>query len=224
MFNDFEKMCFLSAVMSCLMGALSIPHLWAAELTAEEIMARSETAMSQPLQYASVLSDGTEMIVYQKILSNGSMARLTNFPATKRMSLDLDEKNYEIDLEYQIVVDRSNIFQNRQDQTVSSGVDLKNISPKKTYQPIKVVDYNGKECYEIIEKISPEFKAAIWDKLSDDMRSRFPMKHRYLIDKENYLMQIDEALTEEDIILSTFEYKDIRLRSDLSDDFFSDSV
>ena len=81
MSNCFRVIYITLAVIVCLMVSL-VRILQADELSAEDIMAKSRAAMSQPLRYTRVSENGTEMVVYQKTLPNGSVATLMSSPAT----------------------------------------------------------------------------------------------------------------------------------------------
>ena len=219
MLNYISKIYISLTVVLCF-DVSSVRCLQADELSAEEIMAKSRTAMSQPLRYTSVSADGVEMTVYRKTLPNGSIAMLTNFPATKEISITYDKKHYDIHLEHQIAIDMSNVFQSANNLANSLVSDIQDDIKRKFYETAGVVKYNDRDCYEILEKITPEFKAAVWDKISENLRDKFPAKSRLLIDKESYLVQMREKFTEEGVTLSKIEYKDIHPQPDLSDDFF----
>jgi hypothetical protein len=194
-----------------------VQSLQADELSAEEIMAKSQTAMSQPLRYTLVSEVGGEMVVYQKVLPDGSIATLTNFPATKQITIAYGEKHYDIRLEHQIAIDTSGMMQSMRDQAASWAEDK---TPKKSYETIGVIKHNDKDCYEILETISPEFVKAIGDNVPENLKNRIPAKSRFLIDKETYLVQEKETLTEGGATLSKVEYRDMQPQPDLSDDYF----
>jgi len=216
----FTSKFYVALAVALYLTILSVQNVRADEPSAEEIVAKSLTAMSQPLQYTLISNGGGEMLVYQKILPDGSNAMLTNYPATKRMSIVYGKKHYDIRLEHQVAIDMSSVMQGMQDRVASWTSDLNDKTSKKTYELVEIIKHNDRDCYVIFETISLEFKEAIWNKISENMKNEFPAKKRFLIDKENYLMQERETLTEEGVTLSKVEYKDIRLQPDLSDDFF----
>ena len=219
MSNYFSKICISSLAMLYLTFS-SASLLRADELSAEEILAKSRVAMEQPLRYTSVSADEKEKVVYSKTLPDGSNARLTNCQTTKNISISYDKKIYHIYLEYHIAIDMSNILKNFEDQANSFVLELDNTTPRKLYEIAGITRHNDRNCYEIFETPSPEFIDAIWDKIPDNTRSRFPGKTRFLIDKENYLLIMKETSTEEGVILSKIEYKDFHPQPDLTDDFF----
>jgi hypothetical protein len=226
-----KKMCgyiskfYISLAAVLCLAISSVRSLHADELSAEDIMAKSNVAMSQPLRYTRFSDNGVEMVVYKKTLPDGSIASLTNFPATKKILIVYGEKRYEISLEHQVAIDMSGIVPGEKDQTASWASDLvEDKTPQKIYEYIGIVRYNDKECYEILEKISPEFREAVLEKMPENIRERvrdgLRAKSRFLMDKETYLTLVSEKLTEEGITIAKVEYKDIQSQPDLSDDFF----
>ena len=219
MLNYIRIISIASTVALCLTIAFAI-DIQADELSAEEIMAKSQIAMSQPIRYTSVSADGSEMDVYRKSLPDGLTAMLTNSLSTKSISITYGKKNYRIFLEHQIAIDMSNIRQNVSNKAASLNSGMEDVIHKKSYKIVGIVMHKNKDCYEIQETVTPEFKKAVWDKIPDNMRDQFPAKCRFLIDKENFLVQVRETLTESGTTLSKMEYTDIRPQPDLSDDFF----
>jgi outer membrane lipoprotein-sorting protein len=220
MLNRFRKVCVLLAVGFCL-TILSVQDIQADGLTAEEIMAKSQEAMNQPLNYTLVSDNGMEMVVYRKTLPDGSSAKLVSFPSTKKINLVYGKMLYDIRLEHQIAIDLSNIFQSTKDLADSSfGSDLKDRNHQKSYELIGTVWYNDKDCYEILGMISPEAGNVILDRLPENKTDKVGAKERFWIDKETYLIQAEEKLSEEGVTLSKKEYRDIHPQPDLSDDFF----
>ena len=217
----YFRRIYISLVAVFCLTISSVYPLQADEPSAEEIMAKSRVAMSQPLRYTSVSADGKEMVVYRKTLPNGSIASLTNSSSTKRITIAYDETRYEIHLEHQIAIDMSYLPGGANYQADSSLFsDMDHGTPKNSLEFAGIVKYNDKDCYEILETISPEVRRAILARLPENAKNRFRAKSRILIDKENYLIQTREELTVEETTISKIEYRDIASQPDLSDDFF----
>jgi hypothetical protein len=183
-------------------------------------LAKSKAAMSQPLRYTEISKSGRETVVYQKTLPNGSIAVLMSDPATKRIDIIYDKTFYKIRLEHQIAIDMTYMSGGANDQTDSLFSDLEDTTPRKSYELVGIVRYNDTDWYEILEIISPVLRAAMLERLPENIRSKIRAKSRILIDKETYLKQAEEDLTEEGTIISKTEYKDYCPQPDLSDDFF----
>jgi hypothetical protein len=203
---------FILLLLFCGMPLLFLQNLQAQEPSAEEIKAKSQQAMSQPLRY-TIVCNGVEMLVYQKALSDGSIAMLTDIQSPiKKTTIKYGEKHYDLYLEQQVAIDMSGIMQNLNHQFSSFFSDQNNKIAKDTIESVKVVSLDGKECYEILSATAEAFPSEIPDKPS--------IKSRLLIDKEYFLMREQEIFAKDGSTSSKLSYKDIQPQPNLTDDFF----
>lgn len=198
-----------------------LQNLQAQDLSAEEIIAKSQHAMGQPLRYTITSGDGVEMLVYQKALPDGSMAMLTDTQSPiNKTTIKYGEKHYDLYLEQQVAIDMSGVLLGVKNQ-YSSILSNRNSKPTQyTLEGVKIERHNEKECYEVFSIMDQETKETFLAKMPADFRRKFPVKSRLLIDKENYFLHIRETFAEDGSTISRLVYKDIQHQPDLTDDFF----
>lgn len=197
-----------------------VPHdAVAAEPSAAEILAESKAAMTQPMQY-HLLTSGVEAVVYQKKLPDGSMASLSDTSSPiKKISITYGDKSYELYLEHRVAIDTRFKYQAARSQATSI-LSMLGGKPAESSKIIGTVNHGGKDCYEIESTLASDVVAALVKAAPPTVRSMMPAKFRYVIEKDTHLMVETEVISQQRSSISKVEFKDIKLRPDLSDDFF----
>ena len=209
-----------TAMATALLFVTGFVHAVAAEPSAAEIVEASKAAMSQPLRYR-VLAGGTEMVVYQKTLSDGSLAQLVDMSSPiKRINIIYGDKSYELYLDHGVAIDTHFMYQAAKDQaaTISSVVRSKAAVSSRI---VGTVTRDHKDCFVIESTFASEMTAELARSAALHDNDAIPATYRYVIDKHAYLMVELEIISKSGFSLSKCEFKDITPQPDLSDDFFS---
>ncbi len=167
-----------------------------------------------------ILTGGTETILYQKTLPDGSMASLSETTAPiKRIRITYGDKSYELYLEHRVAIDTQFVYQGARSQAASI-LSMLGGKAAESSKILGTVQRDGKECYEIESTLLPDVVASLVKAAPPETKNMMPAKFRYVIEKNTNLMVEMETVSQNGSPLSKVEYKDVTLRSDLSDDLF----
>jgi hypothetical protein len=201
------------------------------ELTAEEILAKSEAAMNQPLSYKIIVPDVMEMIVYRKRLPDGSFATLHDIKPEKSISLPnpirkttihYGKKYYDLYFEDRIAIDMGFRYQSqRSKENIIDIIPTANHQLIRNYKPVELILYGGSSCYKI-ESESTNVPIRMNDEnIEPQITKPIQLKReRCIINKETFFFCVFETISSDGTSLTKFEFKDMTPQPDLSDDFF----
>ena len=210
--------CLAAAV--ALLIAVAGPRSVLADLTADEIMAASNDAMSKPIKYRTV-NGQLESVVYRKTLANGTVASLTEAgPPLNTIRLKYGETNFELFPTKHLAINKHLIKENIVKQAQSAASQRKNPSARTSLRLVGTVEHDGRQCYEIESILPTDVIAAVAKTMPNVSTAMVPAKTRQLIDKKSYLLVLRESILADGTSTSKIEYKDISPQPDLTDDFF----
>ena len=212
-------MSWLKSLLAlALFSVTALPQEAAGEPSAAEIMAASKAAMSKPLKFR-IIMNGIEMVVYQKMLPDGSVASVADISSPiKKTIITYGDKCYELYLDRHLAIDMGFAYKTIKNQT-GSIVSL--LGGKEAASPrlIGTTELDGKECYQIESVITPDGATSIAKVLPTGINGAMPTKFRHLIEKNTYLMVEQEIIMQDGSSTKT-EFRDVKPQPDLSDDFF----
>ena len=187
--------------------------------SASEILASSKTAMSRPLK-DRLVTGGVEMVVYQKMLPDGTMATLseTSTPI-KKISIVRGEDNYDLFLERRLAIDTKVAFQPGKD-LIAAITSKPGVRTGNWERLAGTVKRNGVDCYVIESALPAKERDALSKVVPAGTAGLIPAMSRQVIDKRTWLVVETESLSSSGASLSKVELKDITAQPDLADDFF----
>lgn len=215
-FSSASMLCMALAI--CLFPVAAFPQDGGTEPSATEILAESKAAMNQSLKYRHIMG-GNEMVVYQKLLPDGSMATLTEISALKQINISYGDKNYQLYLDQRVAIDMQFMYQGAKAKAASMASTLGDRIAESS-RLVGTVQRDGKECYEIETTLTADALATLAESLPPEAMRTMPAKRRCVIDKATYLMVERETISPDGSSISSVEYRDIKPQPDLSDDFF----
>ncbi|MDR1491906.1 MAG: hypothetical protein LBT05_04200 [Planctomycetaceae bacterium] len=178
-------------------------------MTADDILAKSQEAMSQPLHY-KMTTNGVEMSVYQKMLPDGKLALLMDMTQPiKKTTILYGNQSYDVFLEEQTAIDTGFMLKNVQTQAAAifganPGIK-KNIKKKATL--LRITGFHNRDCYDIETVLLPESFETVLKSLPPNMKQYFPVKERLMIDKQTYLIQKKNHFLQMVILLQKLNFK-----------------
>jgi hypothetical protein len=193
------------------------------ELTADEILQRSKDAMQPPIRYRTI-SQGGSTLVFQKMLSDGSMAtRREQSSPVPKISLIVGKSVSEFYLDHGVGIDMSNMI-----NSVASQATAMSLNPGApaagTLKVRTVSNEDGRECFEVTRFHPPHLIAAVSNGLPEAVKkrieARIPMETRTLIDRKTFEMVETRTVSQTGSTISLSEYREIEQPVELSDDLF----
>ena len=191
----------------------------AAQPSAQEILDKSQKAMGPPIQYR-MRTGMIELMVYQKVQSNGSLAcRTESTLPVARTAIVVGDESFEFYPDKGVVIETTFMIQTAKSHAAAISAVLAGAASSSA-KLMGTVMRKGKECFIIESTFSEEAVALVSKSLSSEAKKMMPVKNRLLIDKESYLTAEVEAISQAGTTISKTEYTDVERRSDLPDDLF----
>ncbi len=209
----------LSALLFCL-TFLQTGHARADDShSAGDILTRSNAAMTAPLKYR-LITNGGEMVTYQKMLPDGSMASLSEMiTPIKKILINRGAEHYEVYLDRKIAVDARAIYQGPTDQAAAISAKLGG-KPSNASKIAGSVQHDGVDCHVIESTLATGVLEALAKAAPAAVANMIPAMTRQVIDKKTYLPVSNETLSSKGVSIGKTEFRDFTPQPELTDDFF----
>jgi hypothetical protein len=191
----------------------------ATQPTAQEVLEKSQAAMAPPIRYR-IRTNGVDMLVSQKMLSDGSLVSRTETSLpTAKVGLLLGEESYELYPDHGVAINTNFLYEKMMSQASALSAALGGAATQSVKMK-GIVLRQGADCFAIETTFPPKVTALLAKTLSDEARKKLPRGNRLYIDKDTYLLVEMETISQTGAVILKMAIKDVTQDADLADDLF----